>query len=135
MNVDLVSTMDVDKVWPLISQRIIDCVDSMNTDLSPGDMWTLCRSGAGFLVVVHDGSEIKAATIWRFETWPKGVVFRNLIVVGEDMASWIDACTKKVNEMAKQGGATWFAWQGRRGWERIFKNADKVGVYIMEVSP
>lgn len=134
MNVDLVPPVDVDKIWPLIARRVADCIQKINADCSAGDLWTMSRSGALFLIIAHEDDTVLGATMWRFETWAHGTVFKNIITVGERMKEWFPDMQEKVNEMAANGGADHFVWQGSPAWRRLIPNAKTMTCnYIMEV--
>lgn len=131
---EIVKPADVDAVWPLISKRIGECMDRFGSDVSAGDLWTMCRAGHVFLIVAINGEEIKGAAIWRYETWIDGIVLRNLITVGEDMATWMNKMQASAKDLALSGGATSYVTEGRPGWGRIFKDAKVYKtLYRMEV--
>lgn len=120
---EIVPVEQVDRIWPLVSQRIIDCLEEYDGDCSAGMFWSMCRSGGAFLTVATDGEKVLGTAIWRFEIWGNGSVLRNLITVGEAMETWIDQMTELAEKMKKQGGAKRHVWEGRGGWGRKFPNA------------
>lgn len=123
MIAEIIPVQDVDQIWSMISQSFSDCLNDTHGDCSAGDLWTMCRSGQAILMVAHDG-EIKGASIWRFETWLEGPVLRCLILAGADMPSWFDECGKLAREIARAGGAKSYVWDGRKGWAKIFTDAE-----------
>lgn len=130
----IVPVSAVDQVWPLINERINACLREQHGDCSAGDLLTICRSGAGYLMIHADETRVKAAAIWRFEMWLDGPVFRNLITVGEDMEEWLPSFLDLARETARSGGAKHFIADGRKGWGRIFPNAEIIRVtYRLEV--
>lgn len=134
MNSTLVRPADVDEIWHLISERIDACLRERHGDCTAGDLWTLCRAGTAFLLVAHDGTAIKSASIWRFETWTNEPVFRCLIAVGEDMESWFEGVREIVTRMAKEGGAKSLVCDGRKGWQRRIPEAQVIRqTYRIEV--
>lgn len=133
MNISLVPPANVDAIWPHIADRVSNCVTDLNVDCSAGSFWTMCRTGAVYLVIAHDEAPV-AASFWRFETWPSGIVFKNLMTVGERMAEWLTDMDLMVNEIARSNGASSYAWQGPRAWGRVLPKAQLTTCnFIMEV--
>jgi hypothetical protein len=62
-------------------------------------------------------------SVWRLEHWPSGTVLRCLALGGERMADWIHSARGVANELAKQGKAGRIIAEGRKGWERYFRQA------------
>jgi hypothetical protein len=134
MNTFLVPLHRVDEIWPLIAERIVAAVERFNFDCSAGQLWEMCRARGAFLIVSENEGQIKGASIWRFETWLKGPVFRNLITSGDDMASWLPDMRELAESIARQGGAAHYVWDGRPGWKRVFPDAEMTkSSYIMKV--
>jgi hypothetical protein len=106
--------VDVDGLWPLISTDIIKCIEKTPTFFTAADLWVMCRSGTGFLIVVHEGTTIVGASIWRFEE--SNFVCLMLVGVkgrmrtGED---WITLLFERATVTAKAGGATQLMASGR----------------------
>ena len=86
-------------------------------------LWSECRSGKAFLVIVTQGKEILAASVWRFEAWSTGCKLRCLGMYGTKMKQWLEDHRAFTLEMARVGGATSLVTDGRLGWERIFPQA------------
>lgn len=132
MIVELVGVLHIDRIWPLVSKDFVECLNDNYGDCSAGDLWTQCRSGNAFLIVAHENEAIKSASVWRFENWLKGPVFRCLILTGKDMKDWFDDVRTFCEQIAKDNGAT-FVWDGRDGWGRAFPEAKKIRqTYMME---
>ena len=86
-------------------------------------LWSECRSGKAFLVIVTQGKEILAASVWRFEAWSTGRKLRCLGMYGTKMKQWLEDHRAFTLSMARVGGATSLVTDGRLGWERIFPQA------------
>lgn len=123
MIASIVPIHDIDKAWPMVSKSFSDCLEETHGDCSAGDLWTLCRSGQAMLMIAYE-DEIKGASVWRFENWLEGTVLRCLILAGDDMASWFQECSDLAEAVARNGGAKSFVWDGRKGWAKVFKDAE-----------
>lgn len=117
---EIVPVSFVDTIWPRLSRQFTECLERSNGDCSTGDLWTWCRGGQAFLTVAIDGDDVLGAAIWRFEMRAKGVVLRNIITVGKDMETWLQAMSDLAEFIKTNGGATSLYWVGRPGWARIF---------------
>jgi len=96
-----VAVAEVDAIWPMIADDIVRCLEKTPSYLTAGDLWTMCRSGKAFLLAVHDGSVIRAASVWQFE----GQNFVCLVLVGRGSSDWIPALFDAASFIAKAGGA------------------------------
>lgn len=133
MKVEIVPVAQVDNIWPLIAIRIANCLRDIDADCTAADLWDLCRSGHAFLMVAHDG-DIYGAMVWRFETWPSGLVLKNLVTVGEKMPRWLPQAHEAAGQLAINGGASRYVWHGRKAWQRYFPKAKVLNItYSMEV--
>jgi hypothetical protein len=118
MNIGIAGVAEVDGIWPSISERIQNGCDRTGGASSSGDLWKQCRSGEAYLIIgFNDG--IKVASVWRFESWPSGLVFRCLSLAGTEMATWVIPFATFIQEQARIGGSTRLIAQGRKGWERV----------------
>lgn len=134
MNIGIASLIEVDQVWPRINERIADaCRRSGNDDWTAGELWTECRAGHAFLILVHDHGRIYSAQIWRFERKNGKPVFRCLMLWGERMKDWLGPVHEWINAIAKDNGAGWLVTTGRRGWLRLFNAAEWSGDMAIEV--
>jgi hypothetical protein len=106
-----VAVADVDRIWPLIADDVVKCLKKTPTYFTAGDLWTMCRTGNVFLLAVHDGLKIQAASVWQFE----GQKFVCLLLVGNHSDEWITALFEKAAEMARNGGAVQLMASGRVG--------------------
>lgn len=120
MNIGIANSAEVDRFWPLISAGIQEGCDLTGGAVSSSELWHMCRSGNAFLIVGLE-NEIKVASVWRFETWPSGTVFRCLSLWGKNMNAWIAPFTEFVISQAKIGGTDRLIAQGRKGWERVIR--------------
>ena len=120
MKADVVAQADVDAVWPVFAQQVVECLrKTPNPDYSAGDYWTMCRSGMAFMIVTHDDTGFKSMTIWRFE----GDKFGCLLMVGAGIRSWLPALVEKASEIARNGGSRALIASGRVGFGKVFKRA------------
>lgn len=137
MIVENVKPQVVDDIFPLFSSDVAKCLDEIRADCAAGDLWRMCRDGSAFLLIAHEDGNIKAATIWRFETWLHGPVLKNLVAVNVGagaMADWLPQMNEAARTIAKVGGADRFIWQGREAWGRVFKDAKKLAtIFEMRV--
>lgn len=92
-------------------------------DLTTGDLWVACRSGSAFLIVAHEGDEIRGASIWRPETWQSGKKMRCIGLYGSRMIDWIEDMHELVKRLAADCGATSLISEGRLGWQKTFPKA------------
>lgn len=119
MRIGIANAAEVDAIWPLISAEMQRGCDKTGGGSSSGSLWQLCRSGNAFLIVCHDGEEIICASVWRFETWPSGTVFRCLGVCGKSMNLWVSELYAFALSQAKIGGTDRLIAEGRPGWVRV----------------
>lgn len=120
MRADVVAQADVDAVWPVFAQQVVECLrKTPNPDYSAGDYWTMCRSGMAFMVVAHDGTDFVGMTIWRFE----GGKFCCLLLVGESIRDWLGPLVVKAGEIGRRGGAESLIANGRKEFGALFKRA------------
>lgn len=120
MKADVVAQADVDAVWPVFAQQVVDCLKKTpNPDYSAGDYWTMCRSGMAFMIVTHDETGFKSMTVWRFE----GEKFGCMLMVGVGIRNWLPALVEKASEIARNGGGRALIAPGRVGFGKVFKRA------------
>ena len=92
-------------------------------DIETGDLWVQCRNGSAFLLIAHDGDEIRGASIWRPDTWQSGRVLRCLALYGHGMTDWIEDMHATAKRIAADCGATSLVAEGRPGWQKKFPKA------------
>jgi len=63
------------------------------------------------------------ASVWRFENWPSGLVFKCLCLIGSGMKEWLSAAQEFAKAKAREGGATRIIAEGRKGWSGMFPEA------------
>ena len=132
-DVDIVAPNLVDNVWPQLADGFAASCEG--SDLTPGHLWQECRSGHAFLVVAYESERVLGAVIVRFEYGADRAVLRGLALCGTGFKSWIEPMRSKLNEMAKQGGASVFVDEGRPALVRMIKGAKVVRVtYEVEVT-
>lgn len=133
LTVDFVAPSLVDQVWPHIAEEMQKACEITGGDLSSGTLWQMCRSGNAFLMVVSD-RKILMASVWRFETWPSGLVFRCMCLIGDRMDDWLEQAKEFAETKAKEGGAMRIITEGRKGWGRVFPQAKTLRqVYEVEL--
>lgn len=124
----------VDTFWPAVVDDISKCLEDIDADCCAGDLYIMCRQGSAFLMIIFEDETVKAALVWRAETWPSGVVLKNIVTVGKDMSQWLPLAIESAAELARRCGAKRFTCQGRKGWGRVFRNAKVLNTtFIMEV--
>lgn len=123
MNVAFASVASIDVIWPQIAQDMQAACQRCNSDYSAGDLWQMCRSGNGFLLVAVEGQEILMASVWRF----KGQEFHCEMLWGMRRHLWMNAAREFVEKTARDNGAFRVVTEGRRGWLRLFKDAVMTG--------
>lgn len=123
MNVTLVPLHLVDGVWGRVSRGFQRASDRFGGDLTPGELWQMCRTGQAHLFVVHDDQQIVAATAWRFEIWGKGPRYRCLALYGKGVMEWKDQLRTSVENAARDCGAAGLIADGRLGWKAIYPDA------------
>lgn len=123
MKTVLVPVHMVDQIWPQVVEGFQRASDRFGGDLTVGDLWVGCRAGHCFLFVVHEGEEVKAATVWKPEVWRSGPKFRCLALYGKGMAEWMPELHEMVRKVGRDCGAETLLAEGRKGWERIFPGA------------
>lgn len=134
MNIIVVPVADIDKAWPHVAERFVKAVEKAPTYLTVGDMWALCRSGAGFLLVAVNDDGIRGASVWQFDSDK----FICRIIGGVGMDEWAAGMMAKAAEMARLNGSSAICGEARVGMVEIFRKhvpAIKVvrQTYLMEV--
>lgn len=124
--VSLIAPLHADQVWSKIYEGFQKASDRSGGDLTVADLWIGCRSGNCFLFIVHDGPEVRAASIWKPELWRSGQKFRCLALYGEGMGDWLARLHQQVAETAKLAGCTSLLADGREGWAKVFPGARKL---------
>jgi hypothetical protein len=123
MQVSLVPVLNVDQFWPHLREGFHRSVMRTGGDLTTGDLWSQCRNGSAFLLIAHEGEEIRGASIWRPDTWQTGRKLRCLALYGSGMKHWIEDMHGMAKSIAIDCGATSLVSEGRLGWQRIFPKA------------
>lgn len=121
MNFRLCLASEVDSVWPSIAQGMQRACDKTGGASSAGELWQMCRNSEAFFIIGFDERSILVASIWRFETWPSGTVFRCLAMTGHRPAEWVEGLRDFVMPIARDGGTQRVIAQGRKGLHRLFQ--------------
>jgi len=121
LRIEIASVDQVDGVWPLIAEGVAAAALRTGGDTTPEYLWSECRSGRAFLIVVSREKEVLASSVWRFEAWQTGRKFKCLSLSGRHMSEWIDDLRAFVEKLARVGGANALVTEGRIGWGRKYK--------------
>jgi hypothetical protein len=121
MNIAVVGTVDVDRIWPAIAEGINQSSTRSFDAIPAGNLYQMCRSGNAFLIIAHDGKDIKGASIWQFRQVDQKTVFQGLALTGEGFSEWAPAMRDEVRRIAKGGGAVSLVDFGRPGMKKHFE--------------
>lgn len=105
----LVRQADIDSLWPQICDDIIRCIERTPTYFTAADLWTMCRGGEAFLIIMHDEQAILGAAVWRFE----GSNFVCMMLTGTRADEWIVTLYDQASLLARRGGAKQLMASGR----------------------
>jgi len=119
MKIGIANAAEVDAVWPSIAKEMQRGCDKTGGGMSAGDLWQMCRSGNAFLVLIFTDEGIVCASVWRFENWPSGTVFRCLGLMGRSMKVWVKGLYDFAMKQAEIGGTDRLIAEGRPGWVRV----------------
>jgi hypothetical protein len=137
--VSLVPVTNVDQFWPSLRAGFERALKKTGGDLTSGDLWVTCRSGAGFLLIAHEGEEILGASIWRQDTWDSGRKLRCLAMYGNRLREWKDDMRASAIRVMRDCGATSLVSEGRCGkngeplWTKPYPNAKPLRILYEEV--
>jgi hypothetical protein len=120
MKIGIASAAEVDQIWPAISEKMQIGCDKTGGATSSAELWQMCRRGDAFLIVGL-GEQIDFASVWRFETWPSGQVFRCVGLCGQHPDQWMRCLYDFAMSQAKVGGTDRLVAQGRKGWRRLIE--------------
>lgn len=123
MNIGFASVAEVDQLWPLIVKRVQHSCIRGGNPITAGELWQMCRSGNGFLCIVHDRNEILSSSVWRFED----DAFRCWMLEGKEMRNWLGLLREFIEKIASENGSKRLLTKGRKGWLRLFKTARECG--------
>lgn len=126
MKIAIAGLHEVDNVWPMVAEGLQKACKRCG-DMTSGELWTMCRSGHAFLILIYEKQEILMAGVWRFETKGGRPVFRCEMMYGKHMREWLEFAYAWFANLAKENGAGWLVAEGRRGWLRIIDGAVKDG--------
>ena len=135
MKIEIVNPSLVDEVWPLVNPGFQIATRRFGDDLSPGELWQMCRSGNSFLIVAYEENNVLMSCVVRFERWNNGSILRVVSLAGKRIDEWADQVKDFLAEMARKGGAQRIVAEGREGWSRIFDEPKKLrSTYVMEIA-
>ena len=121
--VELAGAHQVDQIWKLVTDGLEHACRKTGGDMTADYLWSECRSGKAFLVIVTDAEKIAGASVWRFEAWTSGRKLRCLALYGRRAAEWLAPHELIIRDIAKAGGATALVTEGRAGWQRLYPKA------------
>jgi hypothetical protein len=135
VNITLVDMADVDRAWGLIAVKVTACLNEQKADVTAADLWMQCRMASAFVVLITDDEGFRGAIVWRFETWPDGLVMRAIVAVGDAIEGHFEEIYAWSERLARSMGATRIAILGTRpGWGRAIKRKTQITYnYIFEV--
>lgn len=111
----LVPVEEVDKVWPLVADSFVKCLEKTPSYFSAGEAWQQCRSGSALLIVIHDEERVLCSSLWRFEPVCGRNAFNCILWTGERTNEWFELFVQFVTDVAKLGGADVLTGTGRIG--------------------
>lgn len=132
MQVNLWPAHLIDNVWPHVREGFERATAKTGGDLDTAALWTGCRRGDYFLIVAVEGEEIRAASIWKPETWTSGKKLRCMAVYGRKMADWKDEMREVATRIARDCGATSFIADARLGWVKALPKTRIIRVVLEE---
>jgi hypothetical protein len=137
VNITVVAQADVDAIWQYIAAKVTDCLQAQRADCTAADLWSQCRAGTAFVVLITEETEFRGAVVWRFETWPDGPVMRAIVAVGDGIEGHFEEIYAWCEALAKSMGAGRITIVGTRpGWGRKIKRKATVTYnYVFEVEP
>ena len=126
MKIAIASPHEVDAVWPQVSGYLLKSCDKIGSPMTVQEAWQICRNGSAYLVVCIGENEIEMASVWRFETWPTGVVLRCYLLGGKNLKKWGKQLREFITDMAAKGGADRLIAEGRKEWGTFFNDAKEL---------
>ena len=122
MNIAIVGLHEVDQIWPLVAEGLQKACQRCG-EMTSGELWTMCRSGHAFLIIIFEKNSIIMASVWRFESKNGRPVFRCEMMYGHGMGDWLEEARLFITKLAKENGAKALVAEGRRGWLRLIAGA------------
>lgn len=119
MKIGIANSSEVDAFWPSVAKEMQRGCDKTGGGMSAGDLWQMCRSGNAFLILIFNDKGFACASVWRFENWPTGQVFRCLGLCGRNMGAWVAELYEFAMQQAEFGGTSRLIGEGRPGWPRV----------------
>lgn len=134
MKIGIAAPHEIDGLWVTVGPMFTRATERFGDDLTPGELWQMCRSGGAFLLLIFNDDGIILACCFRFDMWSKGSVLRILSLAGDEMALWHDEAIGFLTKTAKDNGASRIIAEGRKGWERVYKKTRVLRcTYEMEI--
>lgn len=119
MKLAILTSAEVDRIWPIFAAGMREACDRTGGAMGPGEIWTMARSGNAYAVAGVDDGGAVFLSVWRFETWASGPVFRCLALCGSRSREWFRDLHDLAERLAADGGTSRLVAQGRPGWARL----------------
>jgi hypothetical protein len=120
MRIAIASQADVDAIWPMISAKMQLGCDKTGGGTSSAELWQMCRRMDAFMIVGY-AEELHFVSVWRFEVWPSGQVFRCMALCGSRPEKWMADLYDFAKSQGRIGGTERLVAQGRKGWRRLIE--------------
>lgn len=98
-------------MWDKVAPAFVACLEKTPSYFTVGELWTWCRGGSAFLILLHDETDVYGGSVWHFE----GDRFVCLILAGRESDEWIKPLFDAASIVARNGGAKCLRAAGRRG--------------------
>ena len=131
-SIEVAAPNQVDQIWPTIGPGMETACRNSHSSMTSDYLWSECRSGRAFLVIVAKDGEFKAASVWRFEQTVTSNRLHCLMVHGKELLGWAEQHRLFAHEMARAGGATSIILDGRKAHSRIYPNAKIIRITYEE---
>lgn len=117
----LVSHFAVDEIFPKVAGYLALALGT-HTEWTVPALHTACSNRGAFLFV-DEVEHPKAAMVARFETWGGEPVFNCIAMGGAGGENWPEAMAH-IRRFAAIYGAKAVVFHGRKGWQRVFSDAE-----------
>lgn len=117
-------------IWPQVKTFFESAY--AETDLAMPDVLGWLEREAGHLWVVVDGSRAVAALTTSFEDRPSGKSLRLVSNGGVGLDGWV-AYLAEIEAFARENQCVKVVMDGRRGWERVFRDYSPKRVTLEKV--
>lgn len=112
--IDIVPLHLVDAFWKPLREGMAKACAKGGGQFTPDWLFRICRTGEALLVVVTEGSEVKAGCVVQVQNWSGRMVLNVLAACGRGMRSWLQALHEYGTS---QFGVSAIVFEGRPGWK------------------